>query len=120
MLLVACAVIFELCLAVVLWRASSQRPSVATKVTSCFIGFAAACSFGLATQGFFLFAVDILQVAELPFTIFWLTAGLFGSAVVIALGPPPAVALAPFLLLALLSFSMSLVYRDAVTALVGF
>jgi hypothetical protein len=76
MLLVASAVIFELCLAAVLWRVSSQRPSIASEIASIFIGFAAACSIGLAAQGFFLFAAGILEASELVLTIFWLTSGI--------------------------------------------
>src|SRR5689334_8459722 len=100
MLLVACAVIFELCLAAVLWRTARQRPSIATEISAVFIAFAAACSVGLATQGFFLSALGVLEASQLAATLFWLTSGAFAFAVALALRPSPFSASAPCMILA--------------------
>lgn len=119
MLLVACAVIFELCLAVVLWRASSQRPSVTSEIASVFIAFAATCCLGLATQGFFLLAVDILQASELAPTLFWLTSGFLAFAVALALKPSPVSVSIPCLVVAALALVFSVARQDQMTAVVG-
>src|SRR3954469_20797928 len=100
MLLVAYAVLFELCLAVVFWRLSSQRPGLASKIASSFICFAGACCLGLATQGFFLLAVGILQVSDLARTVFWLSSGVLAFAVALAMKPAPLSASIPCLLVA--------------------
>jgi hypothetical protein len=119
MLLVACAVVFELCLAAVLWRISRQRPTVATEVSAVFIGFAGACSVGLATQGFFLFGVNILEASELAPTVFWLTSGALAFAVALALRPSPASVSLPCVVLATLAFSYSILQHDEMAAVVG-
>jgi hypothetical protein len=119
MLLAACAVIFELCLAVVFWRLGRQRPSIAAKIAAVFIGLAGASSLGLATQGFFLFASGVLQVSELAATVFWLASGMFAIAVMLALRPSPAVATMPCIVIAALSFIYASIQRDTMTALVG-
>src|SRR2546423_12532676 len=119
MLLVACAVVFELCLATMLWRISSQRPSIVTEIASIFISFAAACSLGLAAQGFFLLAVNILHPSELAATIFWLISGLLAFGVALALKPSPASAAIPCLVVAALSFIYSILRRDEMAAVVG-
>jgi hypothetical protein len=120
MLLVACAVVFELCLAAVLWRISRQRPSIATEISSIFIGFAGACSVGLATQGFFLFAVDALQVSQLAPTVFWLTSGAFAFAVALALKPSPASVSIPCMTLAALFLIYGILQHHAMAVIVGF
>ena len=119
MLLVACAVVFELCLAAALWRVSRQRPTLATEASSVFIGFAGACSVGLATQGFFLFAVNVLQASELAPTVFWLTSGAFAFAVALALKPSPLSVSLPGMALAVLSLGFSILRHDAMAAVVG-
>jgi hypothetical protein len=119
MLLVACAVVFELCLAAALWRVSSQRPSLASEISSVFIAFAATCCLGLATQGFFLLAVDILQASELAATFFWLTSGVLAFAVALALKPSPASVSIPCLVVAALELAFSFVRQDKMTAAVG-
>ena len=119
MLLVACAVIFELCLAVVLWRLSSQQPSVTSEIASVFIAFAATCCLGLATQGFFLLAVDILQASELAPTLFWLTSGFLAFAVALALKPSPASVSIPGLVVAALALIFSIVREDQMAAVVA-
>src|SRR5437868_3061588 len=119
MLLVACAVVFELCLAIVLWRASRQRPSIVTEIASIFISLAAACSLGLAAQGFFLLAVKILHVSELAATVFWLISGVLAFAVALALKPSPASASIPCLVVAALSFIYSIFRQDEMAAVIG-
>ncbi len=119
MLLVACAVVFELCLAAALWRASSQRPGIASEIASIFIAFAATCCFGLATQGFFLLAVNILQASELAATLFWLTSGVLAFAVALALKPSPASVSIPCMAVAALALLFSIVRQDEMTAVVG-
>jgi hypothetical protein len=119
MLLVACAVVFELCLAAVLWRISSRRPTIATQIASVFIGFAAACSIGLAAQGFFLLAVNLLQVSELAPTVFWLTAGVLAFAVALALKPSPASASIPCVIVAAVALIYSILGQDEMAAVVG-
>jgi hypothetical protein len=119
MLLAACAVIFELCLVAVLWRLARERPSVATQIASVFIGFAGAASLGLATQGFFLFASDVLQLSELAPTVFWLTAGVLAFGVMLALRPSPALATMPCIIIAALSFIYASVQHDVMGAVVG-
>ena len=119
MLLVACAVVFELCLAAALWRASSQRPGLASEISSVFIAFAAACCLGLAAQGFFLLAVNVLQASELAATFFWLTSGMLAFAVALALKPSPASVSIPCLVVAGLAFTFSIVRQDRMTAVVG-
>jgi hypothetical protein len=119
MLLVACAVVFELCLAVVLWRVSSQRPSLASEIASVFIGFAAACSIGLAAQGFFLLAVNVLQISELAPTVFWLTAGVLAFAVALALKPSRVSASMPCMIVAAVALIYSILRQDEMTAVVG-
>ena len=119
MLLVACAVVFELCLAAVLWRVASERPSVATEIASVFIGFAAACSLALSVQGFFLLGVNVLHVSELAPTVFWLTSGVLAFAVALALKPSPASATIPCIVVAALSFLYGSVRQDAMAAVVG-
>jgi len=119
MVLIACALLFELCLAAVLWRVSSQRPTIATSIASFFICLAAACCIGLATQGLFLLAADVLQVSELPPTIFWLVSGLFAFAVALATKPSPVFVALPCLIVALCSFTFSFLRDDAMMAVVG-
>jgi hypothetical protein len=119
MLLVACAVVFELCLAAALWRVSSQRPSLASDIASIFIAFAAACCLGLATQGFFLLAVDVLQASELAATFFWLTSGVLAFAVALALKPSAASVSMPCVVVAALALTFSIMRQDRMTAVVG-
>jgi hypothetical protein len=119
MLLAACALIFELSLAVVLWRLARQRPSIATKIASVFIGFAAAASLALAAQGLFLLGVNVLQASELAPTIFWLTSGVLAFVVVLALRPSPALATMPCIIIAALSFIYGGVQQEAMGAVVG-
>jgi hypothetical protein len=119
MLLVACAVVFELCLAAWLWRVSTRRPSVVTEIASVFIGLAATFSLGLAAQGFFLLAVDVLQVSELAPTVFWLTSGALAFAVALSLNPSPASTSIPCILIGALSLIYSVVRHDEMAAVVG-
>jgi hypothetical protein len=119
MLLVACAVIFELCLAAVLWRISRQRPGIASEISAVFIAFAAACSIGLAVQGCFLYAVDVLQASELAQTLFWLTAGIFAFAVAFALRASPTSASLPCLTVAVLFLIYGIVTRNEMAVVVG-
>jgi len=104
---------------VVLWRVSSQRPSIASEIASVFIGFAAACSIGLAAQGFFLLAVNVLQVSELALTMFWLTAGALAFAVALALKPSPVSASLPCVIVAALALIYSILRHDEMAAVVG-
>jgi hypothetical protein len=119
MLLVACAVIFELCLAAMLWRISRQRPSIAAEISAVFIALAGACAIGLATQGFFLCAVGVLEASQLAATLFWLTSGVFAFAVALALRPSPISASAPCMILALLFFSYGILGRHKMAVVVG-
>jgi hypothetical protein len=119
MLLAACAIVFELCLAVVLWRLSKQRPSIASNFASFFIGLAAACCLGLATQGFFLLADSVLELSELGPTLFWLTSGLLAVAVALALKPSPMLAAIPFLLIAWPALTLSILYREPIIGFVA-
>jgi hypothetical protein len=119
MLLAACAVIFELCLAVVFWRLARQRPSIATKIAAVFIGLAGTASLGLATQGLFLFASAVLQLSELAATVFWLTSGVLAFAVMLALRPSPALATMPCIIIAAVSFTYASVQHDVMSVVVG-
>jgi hypothetical protein len=119
MLLVACAIVFELCLAAVLWRAARQRPSIATEISAVFIGFAGACCLGLATQGFFLFAVNVLQASELAPTIFWLASGAFAFAVALALKPSAASVSIPSAAIAALFLTYGILQQHGMAIAVG-
>jgi hypothetical protein len=119
MLLVACAVIFELCLAAVCWRLARERPSISTKIAAVFIGLAGTASLGLATQGLFLFASGVLQASELAATMFWLTSGVLAFAVMLALRPSPAVATMPCTIIAAVAFTYASVEHDLMSAVVG-
>ncbi len=119
MLLVACAVVFELCLAAVLWRLARERPSIASQIATVFIGFAGAFSLGLATQGFLLFAVGIIRLSELAPTMFWLTSGGLAFAVALALRPSPGCAALPSLIVAALAFGFGIVRQETLGAVIG-
>ena len=119
MLLVACAVVFELCLAVLLWRVSSRRPSVATEIASFFIALAATCSTWPRRARFFSARSRRSASSELAPTVFWPTSGVLAFAVALSLNPSPASASIPCILIGALSLIYGVVQHDEMAAIVG-